>query len=122
MNGSNELNESKLFNNDDWEIMDNPTELILTLVNKITDLSSEMKELKVQLCEIKHQFQTLNSEGLVLKNKIAELTEKHKQTYSFDWMPDKRKLSEKDLLKMDYLRSRNTCIRTKSTTGFLPDI
>jgi chromosome segregation ATPase len=133
------LNESKLLysHHDEWEIMDNPSnELFQSLITRINDLTDNVKKLNAQVNTIQEKLlkvdnaheellitlNTIQNELSAKANKIDELVDNKTTSRPFDWLNNKnRKLSEKDLLKIDYLRSRNTCIRTKSTTGFLPE-
>lgn len=118
--------------NDDWINMDNEYTnydikiLIDKLNGHIIMLETKISEMAEHIVKLKNKYDNMENEGLQLKSEIKELKEKqHSNTASrpFNWLTGKnKKLSEVDLLKIDYIRSKNACIRTKSTTGFLPDV
>jgi len=88
-------------NEKDWIVIEDP------LIKRIEELEKKYNELKLL-------FDDLNNNRTLLKKEVEEL--KKNQLWKSN------KFTDADLLKMDYLRSRNTCIRTKSTAKFMPEI
>ena len=105
------LNSDTEYDKKDWIVIEDPT------TKKLEDLEKIINEMKITIESLHKENETMKTELAELNKKIS--TSVYEKTKSL-W--NSNKFTDADLLKIDYIRSRNTCIRTKSTAKFMPEI